>query len=129
MNIEEFLAARADAIETRAKAAMSERPWEIDANDRIDAPTIWSGDRVLIYDEGGHDEYDAKHIVEWQPRRVLALVASIREVLKVVDASRNDRGMDGRETPKMSHWSANAVLLGLARIWSDHPDYEERWEQ
>ncbi len=34
-----------------------------------------------IYDEGGHDSNDAEHIVAWQPKRVLALVARDRLIL------------------------------------------------
>jgi uncharacterized protein DUF6221 len=92
-----WLRARLDEAEATARAAGE--PWDREgagqwtsecqhsAWDDEDEPvheycTVVTGD-IHIYDEGGHDEYQATHIAFWDPATVLRMVEADRRLLEL----------------------------------------------
>lgn len=68
---------------------------EIEAKARAAAPGSWQAEgcmifadepegRLVIYDEGGHNEADAAYIARMDPPTTLALVARVRELEAVL---------------------------------------------
>lgn len=71
----------------------------------------------------------AEHIALNDPARVLAECAAKRAIL---DATMNlesfDYPDDGAAYSHVAH-KQNAILWALARVYADHPDFQEEWRQ
>jgi hypothetical protein len=69
------------------------------------------GPDIVIYDEGGHDEDQARHIVRQDPAHVLARSATLLDVLADLEriAERSDH-------PDPRSWARTAIC-GLAQAW------------
>lgn len=130
-----FLEARLSEAELLAKESLGQpslrwqKAEEYSAN--ID---VYEGDEfrhTLIYDEGGHGEDDAEHIVFWQPARALALVASHR---RIIDRYKSASARVGSGGPGADHLdigqtvALGEVLIDLASLWREHPDWHTDWE-
>lgn len=66
------------------------------------------------------EEATMLHYDRWSPRRVLAECAAKRalvELYRVWDGDANDYGQ------------MESVLMILARVWSDHPDFDPAWAE
>lgn len=96
------------------------------------------GDNIVIYDEGGHDEDQARHIARHDPARVLRQTAALRTVVEAYEhlASRDpNEGRDPGNAEDVAHIvhdiSARETLLGVLRVFAaidgDHPDYKRTW--
>ncbi len=71
--------ARVDQLDALARTA-TPGPWTTSSYAMLAA--IYKGNgHTLIYDEGGHTEDDAAHIIAWDPPTVLALCAGARRLL------------------------------------------------
>ena len=80
---------------------------------------------TLIYDEGGHDATDADFIVFWQPSRILAFVASQR---RIIDRYKATRPSGPSSFQQAQYVILGEVLIDLASLWREHPDWHETWE-
>lgn len=153
--IVEFLTARLDEDQAAAEAAGATRSgkiasWRVDC----DCPGIHvndcyerrvEGDNITIYDEGGHDEDQARHIARWDPARVLAEVAAKRRIVELHTSGSYrtyhcDNGdhiqewqCERAKEPYTEHrycevCSHECVELPLlAAPYADHPDYDTAW--
>ncbi|MFE3281265.1 DUF6221 family protein [Nocardia sp. NPDC059239] len=132
MTIEEFLEARIAENEAIARAALrhptkynretrdheragtDDGVWHIDSYTDPDDECTVVGAAMTIYDEGGHTAEQATHIARHDPARVLRQCAALRRVLEfgatLVSASQQVE-------------FENDVLLPVAAIWPEHPDY------
>lgn len=117
-----FLLARlAELEETASRAGGS--VWHV----RGEGPSrglVVEGDGLMIYDEGGHDEYQAAHIARHSPENVLADVASKRALIEVA------RWLDNYPAPLHAFTCRPSalVLRNLAAPFAGHPDYREEWK-
>lgn len=131
MTLTEFLIARIAEDEAWARAA-TPGPWYWDAPSDRKWP---EGDESLRtsgqqsdgrYDDSvlhawGHDAYgiagraeDRAHIARFDPARVLAECAAKRFIVRLLDSVEFTEADALRE-----------ILVALAMIWEDHPDYAE----
>lgn len=76
----------------------------------------------------------ATHITRQRPTRVLAECEAKRRIVE--RASRDIAAADAKAPDQITRpFDAGAaheaynVLLDLARIWADHPDFREEWRQ
>jgi hypothetical protein len=136
VGIAEFIEARPAEREQIAKyaaATRSGRPggnWKVDcrcpgahADDCYERRV--EGDNITIYDEGGHDEDQARHIALNDPTYVLADIAAKRKILAECDQILNGRREDGSYAnhPTARHL-ARHTMWNLAASFAEHPDYE-----
>lgn len=122
-DIAAFLSARADELESAAKAA-APGPWK--------SAGLWVGASEGIFAQTHHFE-DAAHIALNDPAHALAFATFIRAVVECyADEPDSDRlsGHDdyghGYDDGRKS--AVCAVALWLAGIWHDHPDFEPGWK-
>ena len=120
-----FLSARRDEDEAVAKHAGG-REWRTGCTCEGECPGYPScerveGDDITIYNEGGHDAYQAEHIARHDPARLLreveadrALMAKLRQVEELGERLRVDTEI----------LILRQVIAIRAAIWNDHPDYE-----
>ncbi|SCM71604.1 hypothetical protein KL86PLE_100282 [uncultured Pleomorphomonas sp.] len=99
----EVTAALMTEIEAKAKAATG-GPWAADGC-YVDSPNS-----CLIYDEGGHDEDDARHIARMDPPTTLALIAHIR-ALEAENADPNTGELEALQ--RVAAAAASARLKAL----------------
>jgi hypothetical protein len=149
----EFLEARLAEDEQIATAAGSTgsgdpAPWRVDCRcpDRIrHAGDCYErrieGGNITIYDEGGHDEDQARHIARHDPIRVLADVAAKRKLLGAHRADKHGRCKacaqwttdttdDGHKLDHVAYRGVETPCLTrrlLALPFATHPDYDESW--
>lgn len=111
--IAEFLEARIREDEAVARASLRGGDGEWRRQDPIgwDSCRV-EGHGIVIYDEGGHDEYQADHIARHDPARVLRECAAKRHLLASVDPD-----------DETEQW----LPYILASVYADHPDYEQKW--
>ena len=69
------------------------------------------GDNIVIYDEGGHDEDQARHIVRHDPQHVLARSATLLDVLDELE-----RIAERSPHPDPRMW-VRLAICELARAW------------
>lgn len=124
-----FLAARLDDDE---EAALDAAGWTKAGTER--APGRWSrfgiasvkddeGRTVIYSDAGQVDPSVADHAARHDPARVLADVAAKRAVLDSVDVL-----VRGEVAPDIAREvGLTDILRHLAAVYSDAPDYDERW--
>lgn len=146
MRVEEFLAARADDAESLARGAdwdPARGLWraEYPHGHRGGSGIVWNGRGQSIL--SNPHEPTCEHVVAWQPARVLALVASIREGLAAHALQKENaarfRGyaqagvtsnLDiAHKYDDLAQTIERYSLRPLARIWSDHPDFAPQWAQ
>lgn len=93
------------------------------------------GDNIIIYDEGGHDEYQARHIARHDPVTVLAEIEAKRyllewcmEVTTHFDWSALDQPGSLREDPnaRATH-TAIVALKSMAAPYAGRPGYKPEW--
>lgn len=102
---------------------------------------------TLLADQGGHSDladavkvadvssppqfdhlrtWNQDHIQYWQPRRARAFVASQR---RIVERYKGMRGIPLASSNRAGMWVAlGEVLIDLASLWREHPDWDESWE-
>lgn len=132
-----FLEARLSEAEVLAREALGVHPdarWvqEDGWGSRGPGPAIgveWGEHEgaTLIYDEGGHDENVAEHIVFWQPDRALALVKSYRRIIDRYKAI-NPLRFSHHSNQIAMRVALGEVLIDLASLWREHPDWHPDWE-
>lgn len=118
--IEEFIEARLAEDERLAQDA-SEQPGPVwDHALYEDYPGIYSSQIVCEDELFAHVDYEppAEHIARHDPARVLRQCAALREVLGFGAALTSASQQIDFE---------NTVLLRIAAIWSDHPEYQQEW--
>lgn len=141
-DIVEFLKAELDVDEQLARAAGATRSgkvasWHVDCGcGDVHADNCYAcrveGDNITIYDEGGHDEDQARHIARWDPVRVLAEVEAKRAIL--ADHPRSPL-LDMTESELHAHCAhpayEYATTQGQRKAWdysNEAPD-GEGWER
>lgn len=77
-------------------------------------------------------EYDAEHIAEFDPARVLAEVDAKRRIIDQYEQLRADvahwRGLgDEDAAPVATEWAYGEVVKMLALPYADRPGYLEEW--
>ena len=78
---------------------------------------------ITIYNEGGHTAEQADHIARHDPARILREVVAKRALM-----ASHDIGRDPCEAHDAMYESVPCdVILHLAAIYSDHPDFNEEW--
>ncbi len=137
-DIADFITARYATIEQTACDAGTTRSgtiatWHIDCDcpdetagihlHDCDARRI-EGAGIIIYDEGGHDEDQARHIVMHDPPAVLADLKAKRGLLALAAEMR--RTAAGNEASELSDW-ADRIEAGLAAPYTKHPDFNHAW--
>jgi Family of unknown function (DUF6221) len=116
LTLAEFLAARLD--EDAARATEAEQA-ALESGEEF-WPSVFAA-----YNEGFLSKEEAEHIGRHDPSRVLREVAAGREILAecstlvIVGVAYPDEA--GPE-------SAARILQLLASVYSDHPDYQDKWK-
>jgi hypothetical protein len=134
LKIEDFLRDRLDEDQKVAEYAMRSTPgypddgvWAMDPEYPSDFGCRIEGQGITIYDEGGHDEYQAAHIARHDPASTLVDLQSKREIL--ADYVNVVALGDVLHNPVNS--MVTKVMLRqirhLASVYSDHPDYDQEW--
>lgn len=113
----DFLQDRLDEDEAAAKACQSPPPWKAADHESDTWIVTDGGGEPLIYDEGTPSLEEARHIARHDPGRVLREVKAKRAILR----AEMDRALGGV-------LGYSSVLLDLASIYSDHPDYRQEWK-
>lgn len=93
------------------------------------------GDNITIYDEGGHDEYQARHIARHDPATVLAKVEANRyllewcaEVTQHFDWSTlNQPGSLKHDPNARATHTAVVALLSMAAPYARRPGFKPEW--
>ncbi|WP_280484543.1 DUF6221 family protein [Nocardia cyriacigeorgica] len=127
MTIEEFIEARLAEDEAAARKA-AEFPYDAPS----DAPWVSMQLRVQRGAALTSDEHFARH----DPARVLRQVAAMQSVVgRRAGEHRNQRGIcetcrdyDFRRDYDPVPWPC-PTAQAIASIWSDHPDYQQEWQQ
>ncbi len=117
----EFFTARLNEDEETAKAAMysPESRWEFGGEGSLsESGTGGNGYFATGPWGGGIEDEHGRHIVAWQPARVLADVASKRKVLGWAKSCLDDRA----EAPSVT-WAVRV----LCEPFAGHPDYRAEW--
>lgn len=129
MTIVEFLEARLDEDEEVARDAAG---W--DSSGSIRDEGLWRRDgvnsvidsarRMVVYGDGSApDDSQAAHIVRHDPARVLREVAAKRAIM-----AEHGIDQDPCDAHDAMYESAPCdVILNLAAIYLDHPDYQAEW--
>jgi hypothetical protein len=127
----DFLLARIAEDEEVARAAARLGPdWCETSDPREVFGFTSSGDSgsTVCYVEEWVPGVGAPHIARWDPARVLAECKARREI---VDAALHAFGIE-QITPGAGiegySLALQQVLKILARIWKDHPEYQEDWQ-
>jgi hypothetical protein len=93
---------------------------------------------VTCNDSGGNElvEEDVRHMVRWDPARVLAECEAKRRIVntyaKLVDNPEHQRitskgSVDYSDTGLVIDYLFDDVLQQLAQVYADHPDYQQEW--
>lgn len=116
-----FLGARIDEDEAAARQA-GVGGWTSGSHEITEC--VVDGPDIRLYDEGGHDEHQARHIVRWEPRRVIAECEAKRAL---VDEHRREHDpCDHAYDTSLMGWLC-ITLRTLALPYADHPDYRDEW--
>lgn len=119
------------ALRARRRTGTDDGVWSVGEHES-DACRI-TGIGITIYDEGGHNEAQARFIAYHDPAHALHSVEAVRKIL----AEHAHVPVDGtvgcsicalipREvTVAPDGWCQTVRLLGS--IWSVHPDYRQEW--
>lgn len=129
MTIVEFLEARLAEDEAAASAGWPER-WQVEGNNVQSAETGLRGGWEGLHTGVAHlsmtvgkyqmEVANAEHIARHDPGRVLREVAAKRAILRhCID----DGASDWEEVGPV----ADSILEALARVYSDHPDFDPAW--
>lgn len=140
MDITEFLLTRIAEDEAAAQAAIQghadDGVWT--AGDNNGEQEGYPGDcavegiGIKIYDEGGHDLDQAKHIARWDPRRVLAECAAKRAIIEAQHWAPKSGPSDSELHCRASHPSYEyATTEGPRKQWddADEPPEGVGWER
>lgn len=130
MTIVEFLNARLDEDETKAKAARgatwvaSQRGGVVDLDDDR-GKEVTGGDGGLAWS-------DADFMAHHDPARVLREVEAKRAILNLRDALTDRRAALSEYTMRTTHTEAGIesydhVVQHMAAVYADHPDYQQEW--
>jgi hypothetical protein len=124
-----FLRARLVEDEQAAQATEERAGYQWTAGTGMQSARI-KGPGMTIYDEGGHGEKEAAHIVRWDPARVLAEVEAKRRILDEFKprVDQMDATIEG-EWGMGNYPSGESDLLVklLALPYTGHPGYREEW--
>jgi Family of unknown function (DUF6221) len=127
----EFLQARLDEWEAKARAAMhgSKGVWtHVDPVRRTGAIEDDRGETV-VYDEGSPTGEQADHIVANDPARVLREVEAKRQLVREISTlTEFDWGEPDGSTRSDYVEAFRRVLRIHALPYADHPDYREEWK-
>lgn len=123
-SIVEFLEARMAEDEEVARASITrgEGKWSVRGDHDLDECVVEGAD-FKIYDEGGHDADQARHIAAHDPARVLAECAAKRAIIKECSSVLRSGGWEYSDAPDL----AELVVGCLAAVYKDHPDYHQEW--
>ena len=152
MSVAEFILARVAEDEAQAQRSLSgpedDGRWEVEcpyvdggfeareehmAHFSHESECVIDGHGIRIYDEGGHDRDQALHIAAHDPARTLVECAAYRAMAQDWLTGLERQDPLGRPLhlfdPTLSALlkSHERWLRALATIWSEHPDYDERW--
>ena len=117
MDITEFVKARLDEDEAAAKAAL-ESEWFAHVTEFASANHYDTfGDLAVEYWQWFPGEADGVHVAHHDPARVLREVAAKRAILALADAGEGYAYSVAMER----------VVVQLAAVYSDHPDYRAEW--
>ena len=124
-------------------AFLNARLHEDEAAARAAAPGQWrshqaGGWRAVLLGKGlGPDAADVEHIARHDPARVLREVAAKRAILEFYleppdglpagNAEVISGAEDGSGRAPRPLTVIEAIVLDLAGVWSDHPDYDPAW--
>ena len=90
---------------------------------------VYNGDEymhTLVQDDGGHDIRDANYIVAWQPKVALEWIEATRRIIESYKVYR-DGPLKNSACIGM-YVALGEVLIDLAYVWHEHPDWDETWE-
>jgi hypothetical protein len=113
-----FIEARLSDDEAYARTAFADHN-----NAEADWDELWSGCVSLGPDEDvliTNDSGVSRHIARHDPARVLREVEAKRVLLRKYLAAEVDDDPGTIDVPSL-------VLLALAAVWSDHPEYDPSW--
>ena len=128
MDIKDFLLARIAEDEAAARDAMQDEAddgvWTTGDNngehEGYPGDCTVEGVGIKIYDEGGHDLDQARHIAGWDPRRVLAECAAKRAIIEGWEPWFGDDGMTAEQydlgEQTAIHHAAQALEIGRAHV-------------
>lgn len=135
MDLVEFLTARLDEDEQVARSAEGGTwSWRQGYGDMCDDPECRygqlmsesGGSLTLLMDVHGYDVHrdweGAEHIARHDPARVLREVEAKRAILSWVEWHVMTFGASATLLA-----STQRLLLALASVYADHPDYQEEW--
>jgi hypothetical protein len=144
-DIVEFIKTQLDIDDQLARAAGSTRSgaiasWWVDCRcpDKdagIHADNCYEcrveGDNITIYDEGGHDEDQARHIARHDPAAVLAEVAAKRAVIELYETARTaleaSAGTVLAGATKLNLRAYANALRALAAPYAERPGFKPEW--
>ena len=157
MTITEFLEARIAEDEKVATEATrgGDGQWWVAGEHEMEECVV-EGDTFKIYDEGGHDAWQAEHIARHDPARVLAECAAKRAIIAVITGWAHDYNdydmwyscglaisLWGDEPGEPGSGCADeskhgectcglerrqmAIFKPLAAVYASHPDYRQEW--
>lgn len=139
MTITEFLLARIAEDEAAATAA-AKGPWKWEGDAGEDEAFMYDANGTSVLSAYGmHSQgflecsgADADHIARHNPHRVLAECKAKRAIIKhAQEATEVEKEYDDYEwqgTVQISEpWAGDAILLSLAAVYADHPDYQQEW--
>lgn len=121
--LSEFLLARIAEDQDVAETVMSPGLWQEAGDDfeRIeDAEGQWAADTIVG---------NARHIVRWQPARVLAECDAKRRIVEQFQRNEQIGHSSNILAPEVrrTNLTLEGVLLALALPYADHPEYQETW--
>lgn len=84
------------------------------------------GDNITIYNEGGHDADQARHIARWDPATVLADIAGKVALLDALAGNVKRHDSDDRGyAAAMDAWEL--ALTHLAATYVERPEFKDAW--
>lgn len=127
-DIVEFLKDQMNADEQLARAACSggNGHWHVGDVEHWDNRRIEADEpgQFTIYDEGGHDEHQARHIARHDPARVLADVKAKQALLAQADDMRE---MAAQTEAWFLNDYADGIERNLAAPYAGQPGFKDEW--
>lgn len=84
---------------------------------------VIDGPDFRIYDEGGHSPKQAQHIARHDPASVLAECGAKRRIVEMAQSL-----IAQTDLSPLSAGFGRRLLLNLACVYADHPDFRDEWK-
>jgi hypothetical protein len=127
VTLAEFLLARiAEDQEAAKRAAFGYgSAWASETDDAEDWSVVHAdGKRDMV---GCEDGDVTRHIVRWDPARVLAECDAKRRVVNLAVRQQRREGREFSELARQARHERDEMLRALAVVYADHPDYRDEW--